>query len=775
MDQIILPKPKKIKASAENDSFFLNDRSKIYFNCPECEKLARLVKTFIEDARGLKLDTVQLELGDGPDSIENIKLILISDQPNQDNLKSLEDIDDTHLDTSRDFYKLLINASGIFLVSSTIQGLYNAFWTFKQLKAKTASNHDDTKNKKTTDGKGASFPGIKVIDYPDLEFRAVQIHLKTQLHKFDYLKAHVRLLASLKINAILWEWEDKLPFREELGLRHPLAFEEDQARELVQICQDLQVEAIPLVQTYGHLEFVLKHERYKHLREKDVPSDLDKTIDICALHPETLPLLTKMVEDMVRFHPNSRYLHIGGDEVYTIGSCERCQQFIKQHGNGNVKVGISKLYVTHMNKIIKIVKSLGKTPMMWHDYLLKYPHFLDELDKDVIIVYWRYGKDLERENFTAEINFFKDKGFKVLAANSLRSTFQVGIPNYSERFRNIHDLNKALVNKNDNILGILATSWAMCMIPMETAVPALFFHAENAWNVNKNELKNENLKYNVMQALTFYFKVEPDKITTYENILVKLQDALVRIRMIKPENIPEIKNYLIQAKHEWQQLLLDAKAGHGVIENMILGFEWQILKTEIFELINNTLETLNIYGNDVGPLPKPEKMKAIIKDLNNMINDIRKLITRTKGVYSKENINEEIDQEIVHCVSKVPAFLEELIKKFKTTIYNMKNLEDACNRFKESTIMQIPPDLKNLLTRFLTNVENYLDSGTALPTLDEMEYVISMIEKHAKKSINKVPIELLAIEKAIKRFHDDLEEFLCDFFISSEKLYNRFL
>ena len=48
---------------------------------------------------------------------------------------------------------------------------------------------------------------------------------------------------------------------------HSDAFSKEAFRELLVECHDLGLEPIPLLQTIGHAEYVLKHEKYRHLRE----------------------------------------------------------------------------------------------------------------------------------------------------------------------------------------------------------------------------------------------------------------------------------------------------------------------------------------------------------------------------------------------------------------------------------------------------------------------------------------------------------------------------
>lgn len=70
---------------------------------------------------------------------------------------------------------------------------------------------------------------------------------------------------------------------------------------------------IPLVQTFGHMEYVLKHEQWRGLREVETyPSSM------CPSKSETMTLVRSMIKQIVTFHSNIQYIHIGSDEVSCI-------------------------------------------------------------------------------------------------------------------------------------------------------------------------------------------------------------------------------------------------------------------------------------------------------------------------------------------------------------------------------------------------------------------------------------------------------------------------
>jgi len=58
------------------------------------------------------------------------------------------------------------------------------------------------------------------------------------------------------------------------------------------------------------LQFVLKHDKWRALREVEAyPSSM------CPSHPEAVSLATSLIKQIVEFHPDIQYLHIGADEV----------------------------------------------------------------------------------------------------------------------------------------------------------------------------------------------------------------------------------------------------------------------------------------------------------------------------------------------------------------------------------------------------------------------------------------------------------------------------
>lgn len=67
---------------------------------------------------------------------------------------------------------------------------------------------------------------------------------------------------------------------------------------------------IQLVQTLGHLEFVLKHKELGHMRElSNFPSVL------CPTRPGGKELVLSMIAQVLAMQPDAKFIHIGADEV----------------------------------------------------------------------------------------------------------------------------------------------------------------------------------------------------------------------------------------------------------------------------------------------------------------------------------------------------------------------------------------------------------------------------------------------------------------------------
>ncbi|XP_023804987.1 hexosaminidase D [Oryzias latipes] len=194
--------------------------------------------------------------------------------------------------------------------------------------------------------------------------RLVHLDLKGAPPRMEYLLKLIQVFSELGVEGLLVEYEDMFPYGGELQLLQATA-QPAYSREDVLLLQDCArsagLEVIPLVQTFGHMEFVLKHQSMLHLRE--VPHCLG------TLNPhkeEAVKVVLEMLRQVVELHPGVRTLHIGADEVYLLGEGEDSRRWLASPGRT-----VEQLFLDHVTKVARAVKEAWPhvTVIMWDDMM----------------------------------------------------------------------------------------------------------------------------------------------------------------------------------------------------------------------------------------------------------------------------------------------------------------------------------------------------------------------------------------------------------------------
>ena len=106
-----------------------------------------------------------------------------------------------------------------------------------------------------------------VIATTNLE-RFVHLDLKGAAPRINYYRKLFPFLKQLGATGLLIEYEDMFPFTGRLAvIRHGLAYSKSDVEELLQLAKSNGFQVMPLIQVYGHLEYVLKLKEFMHLRE----------------------------------------------------------------------------------------------------------------------------------------------------------------------------------------------------------------------------------------------------------------------------------------------------------------------------------------------------------------------------------------------------------------------------------------------------------------------------------------------------------------------------
>ena len=213
------------------------------------------------------------------------------------------------------------------------------------------------------------------------------------------------MLKTLGATGILLEYEDMFPYSGILSsIAAKNAYSKKNILEILQAAKSLDLNVIPLVQTFGHLEFALKLKEFYHLRE--VP---ESPQSLCPSLNSSFTFINEIVTQVIELHtlsqqhqnmilnqnegnsktiPQLTHIHIGCDEVYQLGECPRCREKIHD-----------QLFLDHVYNVASFIKK--KWPnlkvIIWDDQIRQISlDFLKNsaIGKMVEPMIWVYAEDI---------------------------------------------------------------------------------------------------------------------------------------------------------------------------------------------------------------------------------------------------------------------------------------------------------------------------------------------------------------------------------------------
>jgi len=264
-------------------------------------------------------------------------------------------------DLGSEEYELTVADDGICLTASQRAGFMHAIERLAQIT------------------RAGRVPVGRIHDAPSLPLRAFQVNVYSLRHlELHDAMSVLDAMARWELNAALFEYGDRYPYVKHNAICADDALTREELDILLAHAESLGIEPIPLHQCLGHVEFILRNDEYAHIREED-----EKRDQWCPLNPASFDLFRELVDDVAATHEGMRYFHIGGDEARRLGNCPKCAEIAAKHG-------ASRLYIDFVVRAVEHVKSHGLTPIIWDDMLCRHSEVIDELPRDVVIMYWEY-------------------------------------------------------------------------------------------------------------------------------------------------------------------------------------------------------------------------------------------------------------------------------------------------------------------------------------------------------------------------------------------------
>ena len=211
------------------------------------------------------------------------------------------------------------------------------------------------------------------------------------------------------------------------------ALEHEDIRAFVAYVRSFGIEVIPEVQSLGHVPYLtLAHPEIAEVETSDSGEPIDTRKEdarptrfyphcYCPSNEKSYEILFDILDEVIEVFEPREYVHMGHDEVYYMGLCNKCKE--RSHAD---------LYASDINRIYDHLKEKGYKMMIWSDMLqpvTKYqtPPAVDLIPKDILcldfIWYFHLSKDIE-DNLL-------EKGYQVAVGNLYSSHF----PRYESRIR----------------------------------------------------------------------------------------------------------------------------------------------------------------------------------------------------------------------------------------------------------------------------------------------------------------------------------------------------
>ena len=283
------------------------------------------------------------------------------------------------------------------------------------------------------------------------------------------------LLAAMRFNAVLVEWEDTFPWTVDPRFRCETAYTPEDVRAFATAADERGIELIPLVQCLGHLETPLSVPGYEFLREVDHQSNV-----LNPLADSAAELVAAMIDDVLALLPDTRHFHLGGDEAWSFGTHPETAAFIEEHGKG-------ALYLHHVEPLLQRLNDRDVRPILWHDMMREWDaEALARLRDQADLCVWGYQghpDQVDRHYSTKVTERFVEHGLTLWGGTAYKGADGHDSDLPVPANRELNGLAWAEVAQRFGMEGVFTTAWSRYSThdvqcePIDGALDCLLLHA----------------------------------------------------------------------------------------------------------------------------------------------------------------------------------------------------------------------------------------------------------------------------------------------------------
>ncbi|HOM17649.1 MAG TPA: glycoside hydrolase family 20 zincin-like fold domain-containing protein, partial [Thermoguttaceae bacterium] len=280
---------------------------------------------------------------------------------------------------------------------------------------------------------------LVIEDWPSLRWRCFQDDMtRGPSTKLPSLQRSLQLGAYFKHNLWTYYMEYQYAFRKDPDIGPPDgSLRPEELKDLAASAKKYYTDILGNQQSFGHFGWILRHEKYAHLRE---------TPDVLTpVREETYQLLDDLYSEVCPLLPFEMF-NVCCDETWGLGkgpSKELAE-----------KIGVGGVYVQHIRRIHAILRDkYKKRMMMWGDIILQHPDQLEQIPKDVVMLTWGYGP---AESFEHQIIPFQKAGYEFFVCPGISNWSRI-LPDFDVAVKNIQNFVRD--GAKHGALGMLNTDW----------------------------------------------------------------------------------------------------------------------------------------------------------------------------------------------------------------------------------------------------------------------------------------------------------------------------
>lgn len=277
-----------------------------------------------------------------------------------------------HDDMDSEGYRILINEEKVLISAKDCMGAHHAFATLLQIME--------------VQGERIFLPIIEIEDQPDCKYRGLMVDLARNWHPFDYLLNYVDMCYFYKVAVLHLHFTDDQSYTLPSECYPRLSttgrsYSKEQITELIEYAHERGIELIPEIDVPGHCKSF--GEAY---------GELFGTKGVICQHTESMNAMQQIFGELCDLFVYSKYIHIGGDEAYTMEEwtkCEKCCEYAKREGidsDMEDRTRLAELMYAHfITKMADVCFKKGKQPIVWEGF----PKAVnDKISKDILVMSW---------------------------------------------------------------------------------------------------------------------------------------------------------------------------------------------------------------------------------------------------------------------------------------------------------------------------------------------------------------------------------------------------